>query len=87
MARHPDSLVARKRGPAEADEARCRARAVLDAGWPGAAGQAEFAALDAWLCAEGHTRNPGTTADLIAACLFVALREGIMQVSQPAAGY
>jgi hypothetical protein len=25
-------------------------------------------------------RNPGTTADLVAACLFVALRSGILTV-------
>ncbi len=77
MARHPDTLIARKRGPAEADESARRARAVLDAGWPnGRAGWAVFAELDAWLRAEGRTRNPGTTADLIAACLFVLLHEG-----------
>jgi triphosphoribosyl-dephospho-CoA synthase len=34
LARHPDSLIARKRGPAEAEEASRRARAVLDLGWP-----------------------------------------------------
>jgi triphosphoribosyl-dephospho-CoA synthetase len=28
------------------------------------------------LRADGHRRNPGATADLIAAALFVALREG-----------
>ena len=37
---------------------------------------AALADLDAWLRAEGHQRNPGTTADLIAACLFVLLHEG-----------
>jgi triphosphoribosyl-dephospho-CoA synthase len=34
--------------------------------------------LDAWLRAEGRGRNPGTTADLVTASLFVALREGIL---------
>ena len=34
--------------------------------------------LDAWLRAEGHARNPGSTADLVTACLFVALREGVL---------
>ena len=28
---------------------------------------------------DGHRRNPGTTADLVAAGLFVLLREGIMK--------
>jgi triphosphoribosyl-dephospho-CoA synthase len=32
--------------------------------------------LDFWLRSDGHRRNPGTTADLIAAGLFVGLREG-----------
>jgi triphosphoribosyl-dephospho-CoA synthase len=75
MARHPDSLIARKRGPAEAAEAGERARRVLAAGWPGGpAAAAALAELDAWLRAEGHRRNPGTTADLVAASLFVLLR-------------
>jgi triphosphoribosyl-dephospho-CoA synthase len=29
--------------------------------------------FDRWLRADGHRRNPGTTADLIAAALMVAL--------------
>jgi triphosphoribosyl-dephospho-CoA synthase len=71
LANHPDSLVVRKRGAEEAAEGSRRARHVLAAGWPGAA----LDDLDAWLRAEGHARNPGTTADLVAACLFVALEE------------
>jgi triphosphoribosyl-dephospho-CoA synthase len=81
LAAHPDSLIARKRGPAEADEARRRAQAVLQAGWPDtAAGHTALAELDAWLRAEGHSRNPGTTADLVTACLFVALRGNMLPV-------
>jgi len=76
MTRCPDTLIARKRGRAEAEEAARRARAVLATGWPhGRANWAELADLDAWLRAEGHTRNPGATADLLTACLFVLLRE------------
>jgi triphosphoribosyl-dephospho-CoA synthase len=79
LANHPDSLIVRKRGTAEADEASQRARAVWEAGWPHeAAGRAALADLDVWLRAEGHSRNPGTTADLVTACLFVALRRGII---------
>ena len=33
------------------------------------------AEYDFWLRADGHRRNPGTTADVIAAALFVLLRE------------
>jgi triphosphoribosyl-dephospho-CoA synthase len=76
LADHPDSLIARKCGPAMADEASRRARAVLAAGWPlSAGGQRAFAEFDAWLRADGNRRNPGTTADLVAACIFAALRD------------
>ena len=36
--------------------------------------------LDFWLRSDGHLRNPGTTADLIAATLFVALYNGTLTV-------
>jgi triphosphoribosyl-dephospho-CoA synthase len=77
LAGHADSLIARKRGQREAEEGSWRARQVLQAGWPHSPlGRAEFAGFDAWLRAEGHERNPGTTADLVTACLFVLLRQG-----------
>jgi triphosphoribosyl-dephospho-CoA synthase len=77
MAHYPDTLIVRKRGLAEAQEAARRARQALDAGWPHRPeGHDAFAALDAWLREVGHQRNPGTTADLVAACLFVVLRAG-----------
>jgi triphosphoribosyl-dephospho-CoA synthase len=77
MGEFPDSLIARKCGAATAKQAAARAGAVLDAGQPG--DEAYFLALadlDFWLRADGHRRNPGTTADLIAAGLFVLLRDG-----------
>jgi len=81
LADHPDSLIARKRGKPEADEASRRAAEVLARGWPNLeAGRQTLAALDDWLRDEGHARNPGTTADLVTACLFVALREGLIQL-------
>lgn len=84
LARHPDSLIFRKRGYHEAQEASRRAEAVLKAGWPQSpVGRRAFAELDAWLRAVRNTRNPGTTADLVTACLFAALREGIMTVPSP----
>jgi triphosphoribosyl-dephospho-CoA synthase len=84
MAGYPDSLIARKRGRAEAEEAARRARAVRGAGWPVApAGRHALTELDAWLRAEGHGRNPGTTADLVTACLFVALRQGVLTLPPP----
>ena len=36
---------------------------------------ADLKDFDDWLRTDGHRRNPGTTADLVAACLFAAIRE------------
>jgi triphosphoribosyl-dephospho-CoA synthase len=84
LGKHRDSLIARKRGQAEAEETSRLAREVLAAGWPeDSQGRQALAELDAWLRAEGHARNPGTTADLVTASLFVALRQGIMKVPSP----
>jgi triphosphoribosyl-dephospho-CoA synthase len=84
LAAHPDSLIARKRGPDVAAEASRRARAVLDLGGVGtAAARAAYADFDQWLRADGHARNPGTTADLVTACLFAALRERRMTEDTP----
>jgi triphosphoribosyl-dephospho-CoA synthase len=77
----PDSLIARKRGLAAADQASRRASQVLALGWPRSdTGLQAIAEFDAWLRADGHARNPGTTADLVAACLFAALRENLLTV-------
>lgn len=77
LAEHPDSLIARKRGLPEAERASLGARQVLAKGWPNkVAGRMALTKLDDWLRAKGHARNPGTTADLVTACLFVLLREG-----------
>ncbi len=79
MARFPDSLIARKRDAEEARESAERAQRVLEAGWPDKVeGRREIVDLDGWLRAVGHQRNPGTTADLVAASLFVLLREGLL---------
>jgi len=84
MSRHPDTLIARKRGIGEAEESARRARAVLDAGWPdGPVAWTAFAEFDAWLRAEGRGRNPGATADLMAACLFVLLHERRITLPPP----
>jgi triphosphoribosyl-dephospho-CoA synthase len=76
IATHPDTLIARKCGLAEAEDASRRARAVLDAGWPHSEhGTRAFDELDEWLRADGNRRNPGTSADLVTACIFAALRD------------
>nr|MCS5627460.1 triphosphoribosyl-dephospho-CoA synthase [Planctomycetota bacterium] len=51
---------------------------VLGSEWPGAGGESDLEGLDAWLREDGHRRNPGTSADLVAACLFLGLRAGII---------
>lgn len=79
LAAFPDSLIVRKCGAATAAEASRRAGGVLAAGWPKTpAGQAALDDLDAWLREDGHRRNPGTSADLVCASLFAALREGVL---------
>jgi triphosphoribosyl-dephospho-CoA synthase len=77
----PDTLIARKCGQALVERAARLAAGVLDAGEPGEANyQAALADLDFWLRSDHHRRNPGTTADLVAAGLFAALRTGIIQL-------
>jgi triphosphoribosyl-dephospho-CoA synthase len=78
MAAYPDSLIARKCGADTAREAATRAARVLGSEWPGAGGESDLEDLDAWLREDGHRRNPGTSADLVAACLFLGLRAGII---------
>jgi triphosphoribosyl-dephospho-CoA synthase len=81
LATYPDSLIIRKRGAEEAEKARQLAQRVLSAGWPASqTGQRAFVDLDAWLRSQGTSRNPGTTADLVTACLFVLLRTGKIAV-------
>jgi triphosphoribosyl-dephospho-CoA synthase len=77
LAAEPDSLIQRKCGPHIAQEASAKAAAVVNSGMPTTvAYKTALDDLDDWLRADGHRRNPGTTADLIAAGLFVLLREG-----------
>jgi len=77
---YPDSLIARKCGRQTAERAAAIAQRVLNAGEPGDEDYfAELGELDFWLRSDGHLRNPGTTADLIAAGLFVVLREGLVR--------
>jgi triphosphoribosyl-dephospho-CoA synthase len=76
MAEVPDSLIARKAGAAEAARVAVRARAVMRAGGLATAkGLAAARRLDADLRRHGNRLNPGTSADLVAAALFVWLLE------------
>lgn len=77
MAEFGDSLVARKCGPAVSQEVQQLAESVVRRNWPLTIEAAEqFDKLNGFLRADGNRRNPGTTADLIAAILFAALRDG-----------
>ena len=71
----PDSLIARKLGPQVAEEASRLASEALDS--------KDLDALDRYLRADGHARNPGATADLMAAALFAALAEGTIPLPRP----
>jgi len=76
LAEEPDSLIARKAGVEAAQEVSQHAATILDSRRHGDdAFHAMRAEYDFWLRADGHRRNPGTTADVIAAALFVLLRE------------
>lgn len=85
MADQADSLIARKCGVEVASTSRmlaARANDFLDAD-ASTEGQLEsywtaVGELDFWLRSDSHRRNPGTTADLIAASLFVAVYNGVV---------
>jgi triphosphoribosyl-dephospho-CoA synthase len=77
LARHPDSLIARKRGLSQAIAVSRRAAELLESGWPDCArAQAHVDAFDSWLRQPDNRFNPGTSADLVTAALYAALREG-----------
>lgn len=84
MADEPDSLIRRKAGDAVARDSQRRADAVVRAGWPRTPRSHRlFRSLDRWLRVRRdgkHVRNPGTSADLVTAGLYVALREGTLRV-------
>ena len=74
LAELPDTLIARKRGSEAAERVSAGAGRVLAVG--GARNRGAVAELDASLRADGNALNPGTTADLVTAALFVALLDG-----------
>ncbi len=83
MSRSPDTLIARKRGQVEAQESATRAAEVLALGWPDTLESlAKCNELDVWLRERGNERNPGATADLVAACLFAMLRTRELELMQ-----
>lgn len=84
MARYPDSLIARKCGEETAAHSAFLASKTVDSLVDGSSFddedfQAELSALDFWLRSDGNRRNPGTTADLVAATLLVAIHNGVLK--------
>ena len=74
LAHTPDTLIARKAGAEAAARVSAGAREVL-------AGRQTLQSFDASLRADGNRLNPGTTADLVTATIFVALVEGMLAPS------
>jgi triphosphoribosyl-dephospho-CoA synthase len=84
LAEYPDSLIRRKCGDTVASEVQGQANAVHELGGLATPeGRRAGVEFDKSLRADGHRRNPGTTADLIAACLFIALRDDKLKPSDP----
>ena len=75
MAQFPDSLISRKLGDSVAKKSAAMAAQCLeqltnaddDDFWR------SVGDLDFWLRSDGHRRNPGTTADLITAALYIGV--------------
>ncbi|TRO54533.1 ATP--dephospho-CoA triphosphoribosyl transferase CitG [Candidatus Bathyarchaeota archaeon] len=77
LAEHPDSLIQRKKGKETAQEVSKRAREILQSGGTRTEeGKEMIWRLDEELKKERGLLNPGTTADLTAASLFVLLLSG-----------
>jgi triphosphoribosyl-dephospho-CoA synthase len=76
LATVPDTHIARKLGPAVAEAVSRRAGEVEQAGGVRTeAGRRALAAFDAELRGPTNSHNPGTTADLTCAALFVVILE------------
>lgn len=76
---HGDTLVRRKCGETVETEMKSLAMAVLSCRSKPARYAEQLESLDAWLRADGNRRNPGTTADLITAGLFLGLLAGTIE--------
>ncbi len=83
LARFGDSLIRRKCGDDVSAQAQMYARQALEQLIANSRESycAKLAELDFWMRSDGHRRNPGTTADLIVAGLFVGIVND--QISPP----
>lgn len=68
-----DSLIARKLGIGKSTEVADRAKTALDSCHEN---KDAFRTFDAWLRNQTPRLNPGTSADLVGATIFIALRNG-----------
>lgn len=85
LAHTPDTLIVRRHGSECAEEVRRRAEDTLRLGGQHTAqGREAIAGLDRWLRAARPRLNPGTTADLVTAALFVALLHDQVPLAQSA---
>ncbi|MBD3188877.1 hypothetical protein GF325_18760 [Candidatus Bathyarchaeota archaeon] len=79
LSRHPDSLIWRKNGKERAMEVSSKAREAIDEGGMRTnLGRMKIKDLDLWLASTKGKLNPGTTADLIAAGIFMLLSTGFI---------
>ena len=77
MSEHPDSLIQRKKGVDEAKRISERARQIIQEGGASSEnGMKMILELDEELTKENGSLNPGTTADLTAASVFLLLLTG-----------
>jgi triphosphoribosyl-dephospho-CoA synthase len=86
LSRVPDTLIARKKGPDAARQVSDRASEVLNKGGVlTSEGRMALADFDGSLRDPSHTLNPGTTADLTAAAIFLTLLEAPEMASRQSA--
>jgi triphosphoribosyl-dephospho-CoA synthase len=77
LAKHPDTFITRKVGLKRAREVSAVAAEVLkDGGLKTVVGRERLREFDAMLRRESNLLNPGTTADIIAAALALAVLSG-----------
>ena len=77
MSKYPDSLIARKCGQEIADQAALMADQAYEFCLRHPQNrEVVIGDFDFWLRSDGHRRNPGTTADMICAAIFVCLING-----------
>lgn len=77
MAKIPDTLIGRKCGQETAEKSASLASQIVSQWEPGSVSYySAIEDLDFWLRSQSNQRNPGTSADLIAAGLFLLIRSG-----------